>query len=202
MYITIGTLLLLTYVGGSFCQGSLKSTALITSHNRPLLLRHLQSGTHPTGTRSRPMKPIQSSASIYYPQGVAGQSYPSSNCNPGDPYCSFAESATKYPLPECYTDSSGFLCCNRDMEALMRQAYYDLASQPNFQPCNIQLMANHLQKRLQTQFNSSFETVAGLGDFASKSHFYSNYICKIEVGGRYLMAYGTPRSSSPIFVPL
>ncbi|CAJ0608596.1 unnamed protein product [Cylicocyclus nassatus] len=98
----------------------------------------------------------------------------------------------KYPLPQCYTNDSGFMCCNPKLEQLIRDAFDDLSSDPKWQTCNVQQIANVLQNRSQSVFNTDFEALVGLGDFASKTHFFSDLICKIEVQGRFMLAYATP----------
>ncbi|VDK45402.1 unnamed protein product [Anisakis simplex] len=54
-----------------------------------------------------------------------------------------------------------------------------------------------MQMNLQRAFNSSFEAVTGISDFASKIHFFKDYVCKVEVDGRYMLAYGTPGQATP-----
>ncbi|PAV86318.1 hypothetical protein WR25_14640 [Diploscapter pachys] len=126
-----------------------------------------------------------------------------SSTSPPNPFNSIIDTyptapSTIYPLKSCYTDSSGFLCCNPKLEQVMKQAIDDLAAKPDWNSCNVQKIANKLQERCEGAFNTQFEAVVGLGDFASKSNFYSDYICKIERHGRYLLAYGTPnRHNAP-----
>ncbi|CAJ0570818.1 unnamed protein product, partial [Mesorhabditis spiculigera] len=36
------------------------------------------------------------------------------------------------------------------------------------------------EERYEKKFGTPFETITGIGDFASKSHFYSDLICKIK----------------------
>ena len=47
-----------------------------------------------------------------------------------------------------------------------------------------------LQMRAEETFNTTFEVVAGVGDYASKSHFYHNLICKIERESRLVGTLG------------
>ncbi|KAK6734106.1 hypothetical protein RB195_017714 [Necator americanus] len=111
------------------------------------------------------------------------------------------EPKQKYPLPQCYTNESGFMCCNSKLEQVMRDTYDELSSDPKWQSCNVQKIANTLQNKTQTVFNMDFEALVGLGDFASKSHFYSDLICKVEVDGRFLLSYATPNRHRPLREP-
>uniref|UniRef100_A0A9J2P1Q3 Ground-like domain-containing protein n=1 Tax=Ascaris lumbricoides TaxID=6252 RepID=A0A9J2P1Q3_ASCLU len=92
----------------------------------------------------------------------------------------------QYPLPQCYTNKSGFMCCNKMLETEMQRTFNQLkASQyGTFKTCNTQKIANVLQQNLQRCFNSSFETIAAIDDFASMIHFYSDHVCKLEIDGR------------------
>ncbi|KAK5983016.1 Ground domain-containing protein [Trichostrongylus colubriformis] len=47
--------------------------------------------------------------------------------------------------------------------------------------------------RTEQKFNRTFETVVAYDDFAQKVHFSSDLICKVELGGRYMLAYATAR---------
>uniref|UniRef100_A0A0N4Z586 Ground-like domain-containing protein n=1 Tax=Parastrongyloides trichosuri TaxID=131310 RepID=A0A0N4Z586_PARTI len=106
-----------------------------------------------------------------------------------------------YPLESCYTNKSGFMCCNRQLEELMHRTFNDLLKSRGgrWNKCNIQEIANKIQSHAQDQFSLNFESIAGIGDFASKSNFYGNNICKIEVGGRFLLAYATPVQEGKMF---
>ncbi|KAI1723178.1 ground-like domain-containing protein [Ditylenchus destructor] len=125
-----------------------------------------------------------------------------------------------YPLRECYTDDSNYMCCNNVLESLIKDTYQDLAvearrrrqldqttndvqtndgtfltnrASPDGEP-NLQSMADQLQERAEQHFNTTFEVIVGTGDYASKSHFLENYICKVRRNRRFILAYGTPKS--------
>ncbi|TMS35059.1 hypothetical protein L596_002535 [Steinernema carpocapsae] len=104
-----------------------------------------------------------------------------------------------YPLPECYTNDSGFMCCNKELEHLIGKTFDDLKKSHNgkWQNCNVQQLASKLNENAEKAFNTSFESIAGIGDYASKSHFFSNFICKVEREGRYMLAYGSPKHAEP-----
>uniref|UniRef100_A0AC35FJJ2 Ground-like domain-containing protein n=1 Tax=Panagrolaimus sp. PS1159 TaxID=55785 RepID=A0AC35FJJ2_9BILA len=101
----------------------------------------------------------------------------------------------KYPLPECYTNKSGFMCCSKGLEEVINDAYDQLKNSRDgkWSSCNIQQIANKVQDLAQKRFNTTFEAMAGVSDYASKSHFYHNYICKVERDSRYILAYASPR---------
>uniref|UniRef100_A0A183BMS0 Ground-like domain-containing protein n=1 Tax=Globodera pallida TaxID=36090 RepID=A0A183BMS0_GLOPA len=100
----------------------------------------------------------------------------------------------RYPLPECYTDDSNLMCCNPELENTMKMAFDELVSaEDGFQRCNVQQIANKVQSLSEDRFNTSFEVVSGIGDFASRSHFFHNLICKIKQNGRFILAYATAR---------
>ncbi|CAJ0959869.1 unnamed protein product, partial [Mesorhabditis belari] len=97
----------------------------------------------------------------------------------------------KYPLPQCYTNAAGYMCCNKELEKVIDDVYNDL-NQGEWKNCNTQKIANSLQEKCQEKFGTDFETITGVGDFASKAHFYSDLICKTEKDGRVVLAYATP----------
>lgn len=81
----------------------------------------------------------------------------------------------------------------------MRTTYEQLRGQPEFLNCNVHRISSEVQvrnlwltrkssERFQTraeaQYNTTFEVIVGIGDYASKSHFFHNLICKIERDGR------------------
>lgn len=95
------------------------------------------------------------------------------------------EAKPDYPLPECYTDDSNFMCCNNKLEDYMKEAFDELKnSRPDWTSCNIHQIAHKVQQKAEKEFNTNFEVISGVGDYASKSHFYSNLICKIEREGK------------------
>ncbi|KAL3097363.1 hypothetical protein niasHS_003811 [Heterodera schachtii] len=100
----------------------------------------------------------------------------------------------RYPLPECYTDDSNLMCCNSELENTMKMAFNELTnSEDNFHRCNVQQIANKVQLMSEDRFNTTFEVITGIGDYASRSHFFHNYICKIEKDDRFILAYASAR---------
>ncbi|KAK6025206.1 ground-like domain protein [Ostertagia ostertagi] len=71
----------------------------------------------------------------------------------------------------------------------MVETFAELEARPKFHSCNIQAVANIMQVRTEEKFNRTFETIVAYDDFAQKVHFSSDLICKVELGGRYMLAY-------------
>ncbi|KAK0406226.1 hypothetical protein QR680_018445 [Steinernema hermaphroditum] len=109
--------------------------------------------------------------------------------------------ATKYyypprqplPLPKCFHNPTGYVCCNVHLNDMIVDTYTELESRPKFHSCNINLIARELQNAAEKRFNTTFETLVSYEDFAQKIHFHGDYVCKVELGGRYMLAYGTAK---------
>uniref|UniRef100_A0A914N0L7 Ground-like domain-containing protein n=1 Tax=Meloidogyne incognita TaxID=6306 RepID=A0A914N0L7_MELIC len=102
----------------------------------------------------------------------------------------------RYPLPECYTNDDKMMCCNSKLEDTMRDAYKELLQEKGediFHRSNLQKITNRVQALTEAKFNTTFEVITAISDFASKSHFWSNHICKIHRDGRYILVYATPK---------
>ncbi|CAK5075119.1 unnamed protein product [Meloidogyne enterolobii] len=102
----------------------------------------------------------------------------------------------RYPLPECYTNDDKMMCCNSKLEDTMRDAYKGLLQEKGediFLRSNLQKITNRVQALTEAKFNTTFEVITAISDFASKSHFWSNQICKIHRDGRYILVYATPK---------
>uniref|UniRef100_A0A914DPI8 Ground-like domain-containing protein n=1 Tax=Acrobeloides nanus TaxID=290746 RepID=A0A914DPI8_9BILA len=99
----------------------------------------------------------------------------------------------EYPLPECYTNDEGFMCCSSALEHVMHETVEELKASRDgtWKSCNVQAISNKVQKKAEERFNLTFEVISGISDFASKSHFYMNNICKTHNDGRYILAYAT-----------
>ncbi|CAI2293336.1 unnamed protein product [Caenorhabditis sp. 36 PRJEB53466] len=95
----------------------------------------------------------------------------------------------KYPLKQCYTESSGFMCCNQKLEKVMHDT---VAKFKGAKACNLQKVSTMLQANSQRTFGTEFEALTSVGDFASKIHFYSDFVCKMERDGRTMLVYATP----------
>nr|CAD2208673.1 unnamed protein product [Meloidogyne enterolobii] len=102
------------------------------------------------------------------------------------------------PLPTCFHNPTGYPCCNPKLNDLIVETYTMLESKPRFHTCNINAIAQHLQIRAETRFNMSFETVAAFDDFAQKIHFAGDLVCKVELGGKYMLAYATVKDVSRV----
>ncbi|KAL3072325.1 hypothetical protein niasHT_034525 [Heterodera trifolii] len=129
------------------------------------------------------------------PQGVKGTHYQTINSKNlptlNDAHRYYYPPRMPLPLATCFHNPTGYPCCNPALNDLMVETYTDLESKPKFHTCNINAIALHLQIKAEERFNTSFETVAAFDDFAQKIHFYSDLVCKVELGGKFLLAYGT-----------
>ncbi|KAK5983376.1 Ground domain protein [Trichostrongylus colubriformis] len=96
-----------------------------------------------------------------------------------------------YPFSHCYMNMDGFMCCNRFLESLMRRSYRKLQKGYRFHECSVQKIANRIQRDSENVFNTTFETVVGIDDFAVRAHFAGDLMCKIQEGGRFITNYAT-----------
>ncbi|WKY06091.1 hypothetical protein Q1695_006358 [Nippostrongylus brasiliensis] len=100
----------------------------------------------------------------------------------------------RLPLRKCFYNPTGYVCCNEILNDLMVETFAEMETRPKFHTCNIQAIANAMQKRTEEKFNTSFEAIVAYDDFAQKVHFSNDLICKVELGGRYMLAYATARN--------
>ncbi|ETN82607.1 ground-like domain protein [Necator americanus] len=100
----------------------------------------------------------------------------------------------RLPLPKCFYNPTGYVCCNEELNNLMVKTFSEMEARPKFHTCNVRALANVMQDRLQNRFNDTFETIVAYDDFAQKVHFRGDLICKVELGGRYMLAYAAARS--------
>ncbi|KAI1725818.1 ground-like domain-containing protein [Ditylenchus destructor] len=100
----------------------------------------------------------------------------------------------QFPLPQCYVNADGFMCCNKELEQLMDSTYKNLSQSRNgkWKKCNIHQVAVAIQKNAQDKFGVDFEAVVGAGDYASKNYFSQDLICKIKRDTSFIMAFGSP----------
>ncbi|CAD5229346.1 unnamed protein product [Bursaphelenchus okinawaensis] len=98
------------------------------------------------------------------------------------------------PLPTCFHNPTGYACCNAQLNDLIVETYTELETKPKFHICNINAIANQIQKKAEERFNTTFETIAAFEDFAQKIHFHSDLVCKVELGGKFMLAYGTVKN--------
>ncbi|CAJ0563830.1 unnamed protein product, partial [Mesorhabditis spiculigera] len=88
--------------------------------------------------------------------------------------------------------AKGYACCNVKLNNLIENTYSEIKASPKYNACNIQIIANKIQEAAQNEFSHPFETVAALGDFAQNVHFAGDLVCKVEIDGKYMLAYGSP----------
>ncbi|KHN73483.1 hypothetical protein Tcan_11719 [Toxocara canis] len=86
----------------------------------------------------------------------------------------------------------GYKCCSLNLEDAMNAAYNELSQKPDFNDCNIDLIAKVIQRAAQEKFGMSFETIVALNDFAGKSAYEGNLTCKFKLHGKYIHSYATP----------
>ncbi|PAV74761.1 hypothetical protein WR25_14110 [Diploscapter pachys] len=157
---------------------------------------------------------IVSQSSKYYfdkrnAVGRIAQTLPQYQVNPGNrqintgksgdnyaepPITAYAFNVRKFPLKECFTNPSGYVCCNSELEDEMVNSFREITSN-HFNKCNIQYIANTLQRNCQTRFSHPFQVIVGIRDFAQSINFKYDLVCKIEIGGRVLLAYAAPDNS-------
>ncbi|CAJ0583260.1 unnamed protein product, partial [Mesorhabditis spiculigera] len=140
--------------------------------------------------------------------GAGASDYPDNPPKHGKPKQP-SEDATRYyypprfplPLSKCFHNPTGYVCCNAELNDMMVGTFTDLEARPKFHTCNIQKLANELQDRAQKRFNETFETIASFEDFAQKIHFKGDLVCKVELGGRYMLAYASVPNLSENTLP-
>ncbi|KHN83027.1 hypothetical protein Tcan_08200 [Toxocara canis] len=64
----------------------------------------------------------------------------------------------------------------------------------NQRECNTHILVRTLQRNAEQKFGITFEIIVSPGDFASKSHFKDNLICKDYISRKYVLIYATPAS--------
>ncbi|KAH7715865.1 GRD-6 protein [Aphelenchoides avenae] len=95
-----------------------------------------------------------------------------------------------FPLPECYRTATGHMCCNRLLEELIYASASEMI-RANTNKCNIHQFSLVLANRAEREFQTSFEVIVGVGDFAAKAHFKDNLICKTIVNNKFVLIYAT-----------
>ncbi|KAF7639379.1 Ground-like domain-containing protein [Meloidogyne graminicola] len=104
---------------------------------------------------------------------------------------------SSFPLPNCYLNNDGFMCCNKELENLMDNTYRNLSRSRNgeWKKCNIHQVAVATQRNAEKHFGVDFELVVGAGDYASKNYFSKDLvkICKIKRENSIILAFATPR---------
>uniref|UniRef100_A0AC35TNW7 Ground-like domain-containing protein n=1 Tax=Rhabditophanes sp. KR3021 TaxID=114890 RepID=A0AC35TNW7_9BILA len=95
------------------------------------------------------------------------------------------------PLSGCFYNPTGYVCCNSELNDLMIDTYTTLTRNKKFHICNINKIAGTLQSAAEKRFNKKFEAIVGLEDFAQKATFGDDLICKIELGGKFMITYAT-----------
>lgn len=59
------------------------------------------------------------------------------------------------------------MCCNATLEGLMHDTFAQLQqSRPGWSSCNIHQIASKVQENAERMFNTTFEVISGVGDYA------------------------------------
>uniref|UniRef100_A0A914I094 Ground-like domain-containing protein n=1 Tax=Globodera rostochiensis TaxID=31243 RepID=A0A914I094_GLORO len=99
-----------------------------------------------------------------------------------------------FPLPTCYLNKDGFMCCNKQLENLLDNTYRNISKSRGgkWKRCNLHQVAVATQRNAEKLFGVDFETVVGAGDFAAKNYFNQDLICKIKRENSIIMAFASP----------
>uniref|UniRef100_A0A8R1HI90 Ground-like domain-containing protein n=3 Tax=Caenorhabditis japonica TaxID=281687 RepID=A0A8R1HI90_CAEJA len=100
-----------------------------------------------------------------------------------------------FPLPSCFYNPSGYVCCNLMLNELMTTSFEEVRVKTNL--CNVHRFATKLQKHSEKIFKTQFETIVSYEDFSQKIHFKRDLVCKVEIEGRFILAYATPEDVVP-----
>uniref|UniRef100_A0AC34FSC2 HTH araC/xylS-type domain-containing protein n=1 Tax=Panagrolaimus sp. ES5 TaxID=591445 RepID=A0AC34FSC2_9BILA len=60
---------------------------------------------------------------------------------------------------------------------------------------NLQAMANKVGNKAEDRFNATFETIIGISNFASKTRFNGDLLCKVKAGKRFVLSYATAKKN-------
>ncbi|KAF1751272.1 hypothetical protein GCK72_017826 [Caenorhabditis remanei] len=96
------------------------------------------------------------------------------------------------PLQTCFHNPSGYVCCNLELNNVVESTYKEIRELPDFNPCNLQVIANKVQRASEKMFQHPFETLVAHADFAQNINFAGDLVCKLEIDGKYMISYGTP----------
>lgn len=66
----------------------------------------------------------------------------------------------------------------------MSETFKTLKKDPKFNSCNIGAISSAIQRAAEEMFQTPFEAITGLEDFAQTIHFSDDLVCKIEVDGK------------------
>lgn len=88
------------------------------------------------------------------------------------------------PLPKCFYNGDGYVCCSLELNELMVDTYNSLKANPNFHTCNIGAVTLAIQRHAEEKFDTPFEAITGFEDYAQRIHFSGDLVCKIEIDGK------------------
>ncbi|PAV69130.1 hypothetical protein WR25_05786 [Diploscapter pachys] len=72
---------------------------------------------------------------------------------------------------------------------------FEMTKSEGVSECNVQKMANAVQEATKAKFKKSFEAIVAHSDFVAKINFAGDLNCKIEVDGKFILAYATPNAN-------
>lgn len=90
------------------------------------------------------------------------------------------------PLQTCFHNPSGYVCCNLELNNVVESTYKEVRELPNFNPCNLQLIANKVQRASERMFGHPFESIVSHADFAQNINFSGDLVCKLEIDGKWV----------------
>uniref|UniRef100_A0A914V9P0 Ground-like domain-containing protein n=1 Tax=Plectus sambesii TaxID=2011161 RepID=A0A914V9P0_9BILA len=80
----------------------------------------------------------------------------------------------------CYLNKGGHMCCDHALESAMMSA---------IAKGTLLAAAGSIQKMAESKFGGKFEAVVGHDDFAYRNHYKDGKTCKVEMGGKYALAW-------------
>ncbi|CAJ0586196.1 unnamed protein product, partial [Mesorhabditis spiculigera] len=134
------------------------------------------------------------------PYGAGGAGQPTGASNIPPPILEIkVPPPPKVDIPGCYVNGKGFVCCNKHLETVIdntmeaiHQKQLEQEAKTGQPACNLQASANLLQKAAEGVFGVSFESLLAPTDFASRTRFMDDLMCKTEQNGKYVIMYATP----------
>ncbi|MFH4980725.1 hypothetical protein AB6A40_007434 [Gnathostoma spinigerum] len=83
-------------------------------------------------------------------------------------------------------------CHNALMQRVMLKTVLDYRRSPDFNECNIHMVAHMIQSRLEDYFKLTFEVIVGLKHIQSMTYYRGNMTCLLPWNEKTLYAYATP----------
>ncbi|CAD6189663.1 unnamed protein product [Caenorhabditis auriculariae] len=91
------------------------------------------------------------------------------------------------PPPKCFLNDQGFKCCNRQLDALIRDQIAFTQER-----CNMQHLTNSVQNAAQGVFGRTFEGIVGGSGVTSKTYYTGELQCQRRTpSGKSVLMYGS-----------